>query len=217
MKWVAFHGFSGSSRQFDFLKGKDVLHFPIEAFLDNSINEMTKYLKEKITNEKINLIGYSFGSRMAMQVFNQIPDRINHMFCLAGHCGLENQNDRIQRQIIEDTFVNKLNSSDKEQFENYWNSLDIFKADNFIEFNHYNKKILSQYFLNWGLSKQPYLLNILKIHKNKITFFYGEKDIKYRDYAHKYLNEFKVHFLPKTGHRVYQSEEFYHLWKQEYD
>lgn len=207
MKKIFFHGFLGNANQFTPLIDEHSFVFPIDDYIDSNIDQITTRIKKFLDGEVGHLIGYSFGSRMAMQVYCHAPQLFNKLILLTGHAGIDCASSRQSRLEIEESFVEKLNDFDKDNFKKFWNSLDLFCADHPIEISHYSPKHLQKYFINWGLSKQPYLLESLKQHKENVFWFFGEQDKKYSDYAKRELSDFNVKIFPGLGHRVYQSED----------
>ena len=95
------------------------------------------------------------------------------------------------------------NLSDNDFLE-YWNGLSLFSHDKkLMKGNFKNAK---EYFSNYSLSKQPYLEKELLKYTKSILFIYGQQDSKYREYAQKYLTNYKVKYLSPCGHRVIQKK-----------
>lgn len=211
MKWVCLHGFAGSGDQFSFINEDQKIIFPIEDHIDKSVAEIYTKIKE-IINEPTGLIGYSFGARLAAQIFLSEPSAFKKLILMAGHLGLSDELERKKRLKIEQSFMHKIKTLNKTQFETYWNGLELFAFDRPVTLPHYDQDILNKYFTCWGLSKQPYLKEKLVPFKDKVSLFYGDKDSKYKAYAQSELSDFDVTIVQDTGHRIYQSPEFTKLW-----
>ncbi len=76
------------------------------------------------------------------------------------------------------------------------------KAEENLNFENARK-----YFIKYGLSKQPFLKNILFEKRKNIYLYYGDLDNKYKEYAKSELSEFNITFLDGVGHRILQHEQ----------
>lgn len=214
MKKIFFHGFGSDESQFADFADENSWLFPINKYICDELDSIIRTIESFIGNEPAQLIGYSFGARLAMQIFCQNPTRFTHIILLAGHAGLASIEEKKQRLIIEESFLEKLSQKSMQEFELYWNELDLFSHDQFEKLKTTDKEILKQYFLSWGLSKQPFMLNDLKKFKDKVLWFYGEFDEKYCHYANNELSDFNVIKIPSQGHRVYQSKAMQKMLKE---
>jgi len=214
MKVITFHGFLGDAKQFQFLEDDSLIHFPFEEFIHLDIAAIINHIEQLLSGEQATLIGYSFGARLAMQIFIKRPDLFNQLILLGGHAGLKTELEKSERFKIEENFINQLESRDDSDFILWWNNLDLFNGDLPLNVERLNRDVLKLYFSHWGLSKQPYLLEDLKMFKDQIFWFFGELDTKYCAYAKKDLNDFNVNFIPQQGHRVFQSSLAQNLIKE---
>lgn len=197
------HGFAGRVTDFKFLKSpyNAIDLYQLDEF---SIDGVVK--KISLSNENI-LIGYSMGARLAAQVFLTNPKAFKRCVLIAGHMGLTTEQKRIDRITVEENIKQKINTLDEISFAKYWNGLDLFKYDK-PETINFDRKVLSMFMESFCLSKQDYLVDKLFSYKDKIKFYFGERDSKYSAYARDELYEFDVEFIKDAGHRVYQSSSF---------
>ena len=208
-KLLCLHGFLGAPSDFDFLSD----HFQICApdlndYVDLGINEICENLEAVFDFSYGHLLGYSFGSRLGLQIFNQIKSKYKGLkiLCLAGHMGLE-EKDRGERLKFEQKMITFINSLPSKDFIQFWNSLELFQNDQSIFPRPYDKEVLIKYFDNFGLSKQPMLKAELLQFKEDIMILYGELDKKYLNYAQFNLSEFSFKKIDNLGHRLLQGEE----------
>ncbi|MAZ49586.1 MAG: hypothetical protein CME65_13580 [Halobacteriovoraceae bacterium] len=195
---LALHGFLGSPHDFNYLRQDFELMAPdLRALVSESIEEVGIRL---LGEEKIPIIGYSFGARLAARLKLLFPDRVGPCFLFSGHMGLQYPQERLDRESFERKIIEKLQTLSKQEFEEFWNRLELFKADEPIKINS-NPIEWVDFFKNYGLSQQPYLIDDLKEYCEEIIFGYGTYDSKYKDYANKELSDFKVHWF-SCGHRV---------------
>ncbi|MBD64568.1 MAG: hypothetical protein CME62_05150 [Halobacteriovoraceae bacterium] len=195
------HGFAGRTSQFDFITTEkvDIDLFELKEFSLAAIEAKIDFSKE------VKLIGYSLGARLAAQIFLRNADSISQCLLLAGHMGLSSEEDKKNRIDIESNFKDKLRHLSQEEFISFWNSLELFSHDH-SERIRYEPALLFKMIEQFALTKQPYLIPSLAAYKEKIHFFYGEKDTKYFQYAQSELSDFNVHTFADAGHRVYQYE-----------
>lgn len=202
MKLHCFHGFLGNKSQFDFLKS----HFDVEAYDMYQLCSASKkqaYRDISISDEDV-VIGYSFGARFALELLERFRPKL--FFSLAGHAGLDSESLK-QRLVIEETFINKLESLNKEEFLEYWNSLDLFKHDLTISSENYDKAVLINMFKEFGLSKQKNYTGTIKRESDKIVWLNGIKDKKYSEYCKKEIEPLGVECIYLScGHRLLQNE-----------
>lgn len=205
-KLLCLHGFMGSGEQFNFLKNHFTIIAPdLNNFVHLSIDDIVKKLMVEIDFSTTHILGYSFGSRLGLQIFSHLKMKFPSLkiLCLAGHMGLK-ESERLDRLVFENEMIAKIRGLDEVSFFKFWNQFELFKYDRPTPFIKYDKQILELYFLNYGLSKQPYLLDRLKKFSNDIKFVYGDLDTKYKNYAMSSLDDFYVQILAGAGHRLLQ-------------
>lgn len=203
MKLHCFHGFLGNKSQFDFLKSQ----FDVEAYDMYSLCRASKeeaYRSISISDGDV-VIGYSFGARFALELLERFRPKL--FFSLAGHAGLDSESVE-QRLVIEEAFINKLKTLNKDEFLEYWNSLDLFKHDLAISSESYDEAVLINMFKEFGLSKQKNYTETIKRESGKIVWVNGIKDNKYSEYCKKEIEALGVEciYLP-CGHRLLQNEQ----------
>ena len=138
MKLVCLHGFLGSSKDFSFLKSEfDVFAPNLDDYLDLSISEI--FNKLDLNSENI-LIGYSFGARLAMQVFLKDPDKFKKVLLFAGHMGLDTSEEKEERYKFENMMISFIKNNSINSFQKMWNSLDLFQYDKKVEISSLAKK-----------------------------------------------------------------------------
>lgn len=203
-KLICFHGFLGGVDSFDFLRDDyEVISLDLSSLIHLDSNEIFNFLsKEYDLTLGYSLLGYSFGARLAAEIFLNHPESFNSLIMLAGHLGLRDSELESRREI-ENVFVSKLTELSESDFSSYWNGLSLFIHDK-SEILHRSKND-HLYFQNYALSKQPYLLDLAQKHKDKIHIFYGEMDTKYCDYARSELIGLNITYLPELGHRLLQA------------
>jgi pimeloyl-ACP methyl ester carboxylesterase len=207
LRLVCLHGFLGHGEDFNFLSKSFTQYSPnLDSLVHLNLEEIYQQLFSD-DDEEITLVGYSFGARLAMQLFLLNPKRFNKLILFAGHMGLNDSSLIDQREKFENQMIKSLKTISMSSFINNWNEYDIFKHDKNIEFKLQNSSVAQTYFSKWGLSKQRYMLPELRLFSSKIKIFYGLEDLKYIKYAKESLGDFNVTYLKDVGHRVIQHEE----------
>lgn len=181
----AFHGFLGSPRDFEFLKGQGVVIYDLNDDLPETTSEDT-------------LIGYSMGGRVAMDLAKK--NGFKKLILINAHPGLSDDKEREVRSLWEEEVLERL--TDPESFLEWWNALPLFHAD---------KPILSvplgsaDLFRQMLLSRQENFLPFLEERQKDVHWILGEKDPKYSLLSQQ-LRGFDVHMVP-GGHRLLQHPE----------
>lgn len=197
---VALHGFLGSPDDFDINPNLQVLCPQYDALFDEDLAAFGTSLP----TTKI-LLGYSFGARIAAQLKILFPEKFKTLILLAGHLGLQTAAEKGARLNWEMELIQRM--SHKESFLDYWNKLDLFKADEpLLEVE--NLEYFKKYIERFGLSKQDYLINDLLPYKDDIIYVVGERDNKYVSYVEQHIQgKFSVMKLKNAGHRIFRDQE----------
>ena len=205
---LCLHGFLGSPQQFEFLKEEYNIFCPdLSAYVVLDFDNIkAKLIKDYPGIQRMNILGYSFGSRLGARLFLSLNSS-GKFIGLTGHAGLNSDDERSERLLFEESMVAKLESLNKAQFLEEWNSYDIFKYDLALDIKSVNFKNSDLFFKNYGLSKQPNIYNELFNKRESVFYYYGVLDEKYKSYAHNELQGLNVEFLKNKGHRIIDSPE----------
>jgi pimeloyl-ACP methyl ester carboxylesterase len=205
-KLLCLHGFLGCPKQFDFLRSEFDVHSPdLRDYVSLSYDEIVEKLYQEHPGfNKMNVLGYSFGSRLGARLF--VTEKVEGKFIgLAGHAGMKTDEERARRLVFEESMVQKLNELSNSEFLLEWNSYDIFSHDEPLDINLVDFNNADLFFKNYGLSKQPYLYPELLKRKEAVFYYYGAKDDKYVNYATEELKKLNVIILNEKGHRLISS------------
>ena len=191
-----FHGFLGSTEDFSFLRGKDIIFY--------DLYDMGTY--PEISPEDI-LIGYSMGGRIALEIAHRCHYQLKKIVLLNAHPGLGTDQEKIDRMGLEKKIMKSLKEYSKDEFFSWWNSLDIFKTDRPITTSDDKFLKSASLFEKYCLSKQiNYLPEIIK-YREKVLYIVGFSDDKYREMANNLLlpHHIKVRVMA-AGHRLHQNQ-----------
>ncbi|HXH29610.1 MAG TPA: hypothetical protein VNJ01_02245 [Bacteriovoracaceae bacterium] len=189
-----FHGFLGSPSDLSFLGQQVKLHDLYAEMLD-----------PQITPEDT-LIGYSMGGRKALELASS--SGFKKLVLINAHPGLATAEEKNQRAKWEDSVLDKLRTSSKEEFLTYWNSLEIFRSDApLVDVSDEIFANSAELFERYRLSKQKYFLPLLEQYREKILWVIGSADEKYRTLAQTVLLPagFRCAFVT-GGHRLFQNQ-----------
>ena len=211
-KWLALHGLFGDFSQWDFLNqlnNVDLQALDLYPLMDLSKDELLMDLLSRFVannQHSNNLIGYSMGGRIAMELFLKSPDSFNKLILLASHPGLEDNTAILARKNWENSWISKIQQLPQD-FITDWNKQSIFEHDQDILLPDKPLQQLIAGIATWGLSKQKNLLPDLLKHRDKVLWLIGSKDSNYLKLAEDRLGDFSILKVENAGHRLLQHPE----------
>ncbi len=161
------------------------------------------------------LYGYSMGGRVAQEVCLQAPERIEHLFLESAGFGMRDMQEREARYAKDLSLLKHVEN--KEEFKRFlftWHRLPLFctlttspllpgliatKMENKVEELRQSLQVMSVGVHSWYGDK----LAALDV---PVTYFYGEKDIKYTSEARegkKAVPRMKVIPFSQASHNVH--------------
>jgi pimeloyl-ACP methyl ester carboxylesterase len=207
------HGYWGSPKDFEALSKELSSHFPQASFQYQNLLDQIQvfggkevsfdsYLASSKREASFNVyLGYSLGGRLLTQYFQKNPEQLDEstlFLGLSSGCGLASEEEKEQRRLWEDQVIERIKSSNLEDFARFWSSLSIFESSKArAEWPQWSKEELVLYFDSFRLSEWGYFLPFISENKRLIMLL-GEKDSKYR----KFYRDTKHHLVPKAGHRI---------------
>ncbi|WP_439818353.1 2-succinyl-6-hydroxy-2,4-cyclohexadiene-1-carboxylate synthase [Weissella paramesenteroides] len=140
--WLFFHGFMGSLADYQGItptgtriymnllgfgsKFKTVQQ-PQRFMGRQQVMDICRLL-DKLSINKVNLVGYSMGARLALVFGSTVPKRINHLVLESGTAGLVTQNLRQQRIIADIQKADRVEQVGMSTFIHEWEQLPLFKS-----------------------------------------------------------------------------------------
>jgi 2-succinyl-6-hydroxy-2,4-cyclohexadiene-1-carboxylate synthase len=180
--------------------------------MHHSIKELSHFISRKVEPDS-NLIGYSLGGRVALQIALDRPELVSRLVLISSSPGIALEADRQKRQT-EDSVRAKTVESDFENFLYQWYSQEIF-AD-LRDDEHFHAIVERRAKLNPGVVSRVLLeaspglnpSNWSRIHELKIPtlFIVGEDDSKYVSTGREIvdLNPFiTLEIIPNAGHALH--------------
>lgn len=201
-----FHGFLGSTEDFNYLKNDQVI-----------LHDLYKMSQNPVIGPNDILIGYSMGGRVALDLAQKSNYNFRRLVLINAHPGLPDEELKMQRKEFETKVLQELQARTKSEFLDWWNSLPIFTFDQPIEVSDERFKESSALFAKYRLSEQEDHLPLMQKHHEKILYIAGLFDEKYMELVSEVLlpSGITVKGIP-GGHRLFQHpNELKHILQEE--
>jgi 2-succinyl-6-hydroxy-2,4-cyclohexadiene-1-carboxylate synthase len=180
---VFFHGFMGSSQDFEFYFEALSNEFHCIAFdlpghgksTLYEINELIPLIPRNST-----IVGYSMGGRIGLNLQIRRKNLFEKGIYLSTHLGLESLLQKKLRVESEKRWISDLQKKDLNQFIDDWYRSDLFKNPKIPAYRYNQKKDFLIYAIKkFSLAKQPNFWNSLSKIKKTTFFLYGSEDSSY--------------------------------------
>lgn len=184
-KLYALHGFLGRPDDWDLLLDRttqsiDLFEPPLAPDLHSWGENFNKQiLTSSSTPTSRILMGYSLGGRLALHALSQNPSLWNAAIIISANPGLTTDEERSQRQLLDEQWAVRFENEPWEQLMNAWNQQKAFQGNSF-EFTRrekdYDRKMLADSLRNWSLGKQEYLNEKISTLPMPILWMIGSSD-----------------------------------------
>lgn len=161
---------------------------------------------EKEIPEKVTLIGYSLGGRLALDFARKFPERIEDLIILSANPGIESGRDK--RIIQDEKWISLIENEGMDRFLEEWYSQELFSS--FLLTEEMKKKrkrhdphALCEVLRTLSPAKLPSLWPYLKDFSFPMLFLFGENDIKYRPIGNRLLKHFDVTWISNASHPIH--------------
>lgn len=207
--WLLLHGFMGSHREYlniakklpgmiiipDLLgHGQSESTGNIECFSIEQQADDLATLSRQITNQKVNVWGYSMGGRLALALAFRHPNIVNHLYLESSTAGIKDNSARKARIANDQRLALKLQQDSLVNFVNFWENLPLFssqkclpsKVQAFVRTQRLQQSStgLSKSLLGMGTGKMPNYWDELSSLQTSTTLFAGEFDSKFSSITH---------------------------------
>ncbi|WP_108672233.1 2-succinyl-6-hydroxy-2,4-cyclohexadiene-1-carboxylate synthase [Peribacillus acanthi] len=142
---LMLHGFTGDLHTWDHLVqvlSKDYQTITIDNIghgLTSSPNHPSRYEMEEVCGdivnilnhlsiEKVHIVGYSMGGRLALSFVNFYPDYVSSLILESSSPGLRTKEERLNRRIADEGLATRLEESGLEAFINFWENIPMFQT-----------------------------------------------------------------------------------------
>jgi 2-succinyl-6-hydroxy-2,4-cyclohexadiene-1-carboxylate synthase len=228
------HGFTGSMEDWNFIKNKlpdgyspvliDLLGHGKSSSPPEQINYtpdsqvfLLKGVLDRLNIEKLILIGYSMGGRLALCFAETFPEQILGIISESTSFGIQSDKERGERVETDEKLAEKIGQLKLEEFIDYWLSIPLFKSLKALPVEKYqelrNRKIktnnregLKNSLLGFSTGRMKYLIPNLSIFNFKLLLLSGEFDQKYCEisaFAREQLSNCDLKIIKKTGHNIH--------------
>lgn len=101
----------------------DLKRYQIEAAATD-----LKQLLDHLNIDKVDLLGYSMGGRLALTFAILFPDRLRKLIIESASPGLEKEEERQLRRMKDGELANFINEKGIEKFVDYWEAIPLFSS-----------------------------------------------------------------------------------------
>lgn len=197
------HGFTGSSNDWIepskyFLRNYNIIAFDVighgkssspddvNLYTQEEIVEQLKAIIQFFTQDKVILLGYSMGGRIALSFAVRYPDMLQGLILESTSAGLLNEDERKSRYESDLKLTEYINSHSMNEFINYWVNIPLFTSQkklNLSESKSEKKNNNKIGLINSLKGFSTGRMNPLHKHLHKISFptllITGELDTKF--------------------------------------
>lgn len=230
---VFIHGFTGSSSDWLEILPKIDNHFSTiaidlighgksssphnsELYEINSLNKQIKKIIEVFQLDKVIVVGYSMGGRVALNFANEYPNFVKGLILESTSAGILDAKERNERYQSDLLLSEKIIDEDVEKFVDYWINLPLFSSQRSLpkeklndirlaKLNN-NPTGLSNSLIGCSTGKMQPLYNRLQFFNFPVLLISGEKDTKYCEINSEMNNLFPLseHVIVKgAGHNIH--------------
>ena len=188
---------------------------PLEGGFEHC-HELIKFSLSELNITSFTLIGYSLGGRIALDYARTQDDpRLTHLILESSHIGLSDEMEKQQRYHFDLTWAERFSTQSIEESLYQWYEQPIFsdltiqQKEYVIEKRSHNYGVfLANMLLSTSLGNQVCAEEYLTNTTLPVTYFYGEKDIKFSKLASSMSENTKVKTVcfNNLGHNTHQQD-----------
>lgn len=180
--------------------------------MEKVVKDLFVILKE-LDVEKLNIVGYSMGGRLALSFAATYPEMVNALILESSSPGLKTESERETRILNDKNLASKILEDGITAFVDYWENIPLFVSQKRLpeevrqavrEQRLNNNPVgLANSLLGMGTGQQPSLWEELQELNFPILLLCGEEDKKFCKIAEemdKLLPNSKIMFAEKGGH-----------------
>ncbi|WP_078544373.1 2-succinyl-6-hydroxy-2,4-cyclohexadiene-1-carboxylate synthase [Litchfieldia alkalitelluris] len=83
---------------------------------------------DKLEIDKVGLIGYSMGGRLALALAIEFPERFTHLVLESSSPGLNEETDRQERMLTDESLASFIEEEGIKKFVTYWENIPLFAS-----------------------------------------------------------------------------------------
>jgi 2-succinyl-6-hydroxy-2,4-cyclohexadiene-1-carboxylate synthase len=159
----------------------------------------------KLIPKGAHYIGYSMGGRLGLWLHKLYPELLSSLFLISTNPGLQTEEERMERLLVETNWVEELSSTDISSFITNWYRKEMF-SKMAIPSKRYRQNVegLIASLQKFSIAKQPCFWDDLKAIDVPLSFLFGAIDTKFVAIGER-LQSFglNVEFVPESSHAVH--------------
>lgn len=176
-------------------------------------------LLDQFTIEKIDLLGYSMGGRLALTFAILFPERVRKLILESSSPGLLTEEERSKRRMKDAELAHFITEKGIEKFVDYWERIPLFTSMKrlplAIKEKVRNQRLnnsaigLANSLLGMGTGSQPSWWNQLKGLECEVLLLTGKEDQKFCRIAEKMVQSLKRGIwvtVENTGHAIHMED-----------
>lgn len=203
---IFLHGFLGSPEDWNPLTQYIKVPFETLTLPGHHGRPLDLSLLEKEIPEKVTLVGYSLGGRLAMNFARKFPEKIEDLIILSANPGIESR--RKERILEDEKWVSIIENEGIDRFLEKWYAQGLFSSFSLTEDVKKRRKqhdphSLSEILLTLSPAKLPSLWPHLKNFSFPLLFLFGENDIKYEEIGKRLMKNHDVIWIPNASHPIH--------------
>lgn len=229
--WLFLHGFMGSQQDFvpiaaalpGYRISLNLLGFGAQAptipserlTMAAQIEDLVNLLTQ-LNVQKVNLVGYSMGGRLALGFALARPNLVNQLYLESTTAGIADVKQRLKRQAHDQQLAENLRCNDLTQFVDHWEQLPLFASQQYlpqVQRQRMRRQRLAQNPLNlahslekMGTGSQPNFWPQLSQLSMKVELITGQLDAKFNRIGkilQQAIPNLNWTVVPKVGHNVH--------------
>lgn len=203
---IFLHGFLGAKEDWDEIVKQLDVPYRCLTLPGHGGTPLNLDLLEKEIQEKVTLVGYSLGGRLAIQFAHTFPERVEKLILLSINPGLETG--LLERIEQDEKWATLLEEKGIDHFLEKWYEQPLFaslKIDQKLleRRKNHDPHMLAKVLRTLSPAKLPNLWPELENFSFPLLFLFGEDDIKYKLTGKRLEKKFLVKWIPKSGHAVH--------------
>lgn len=216
---VLLHGFWGQPQDWNQVLGKISLGREVltpDLYEDGPLSpkhDLTTWTKNFLSwldhhagREKVELVGYSMGARLALTAVIANPERFSRVLLMSGAAFI-NPEELQARAVWEELWRERFESQPWRELEAAWQEQGVFSGSEAAPRRHSDalRESLALSMTNWSVTKHPFEKEHVRRLGPNVEWAFGALDQKYLEMA-KTLQELPVQgqisIIPNAGHRL---------------
>jgi 2-succinyl-6-hydroxy-2,4-cyclohexadiene-1-carboxylate synthase len=192
------------------------IHLPLAQPLDfDSVVNGLNLLLEQLNLDRISLVGYSLGGRIALYAALKFPQKIRSLVLESCHAGIVDEQARRERAEADDRQAEAVLTHGLETFVERWYEMDLFRtlqsqSQLLAEIKEKRKKNdprwVAKTLKELSPGRQPPLWTKLGALPMPVLLIAGTLDTKYTELAAKMSQQIpraRLEIIPGVGHNVH--------------